>query len=456
MLPVLLLSLLSAPRVPPDATVATYVSSVDALQPLLPFFRAAGAHSRILRPESWAADAHPLLDLNLLDPEALAQSGIDGRQGLTRAQLGDAQLACVQVKDPARYREACDARLRRMGEVFERQENGVTVRGSMDPLGRVLVAWAMSGKQSCAINGRGRSIDALTGELGRLLTRPGGGGGVALAAKMPGPLQLIVPSGKAPGALTLSARELTLQADARVKNSGGPKLANGGPSPFARLSAPGIGVVRARLPPNELSGLTARLARELPGDWVLTPLAKALTPHLSGSVAAAFSHVRVVAGLRTKEARFFALKQVWLAEVTDVAAVAAALEKVDPAKLRFSHGTLTLSLHGSTLMLANDADVAASVLGALGEAGGTQAHGVELQVDPRAAARAMQQVPLMEALQTPELAVFIAASAELGPLLMASRRLGGWVDSQPGALHTARLTWELEPPPTPADAGVAP
>ena len=83
MLPtVLLLTVLSAPRAPAGATVVSYVPRIDAMTPLLPFFRAAGSRSNVLRPDAWASDAHALIGLNLLDADALERSGIDGTQSL--------------------------------------------------------------------------------------------------------------------------------------------------------------------------------------------------------------------------------------------------------------------------------------------------------------------------------------------------------------------------------------
>jgi hypothetical protein len=60
-------------------------------------------------------------------------------------------------------------------------------------------------------------------------------------------------------------------------------------------------------------------------------------------------------------------------------------------------------------------------------------------------ARALAQVPLLEAVQTAELAGLVAASAELGPLLLASDSVAGWLESTGPGAHRGQLTWALSP-----------
>lgn len=435
---------LAAPKAPAQAEYFSYAPKVDGVTQLVPFFSAAGTRSLLLRPDTWAADAHALINVNLLDADALARSGIDGSAGLTRTQLGDAVVSCVTVKDVEAYRAACDAKVKRMGEVFQRVENGITINGSMDPLGRVLVAWAMKGRESCAINGHGRSIDAQLPALAKLLTQPTKGPGVTMAAKQPGALQLVVPSGRTHGVVSLTGNGLTLTADARLKGAQLANFAGGGESPLARFAPAGMAVVRARLAKDGLDALVQQVVRGFPQGATLAPLAQRVTPYLTGNVAAFASHARVTTGLRTKEARFFALKMALVAEVSDVAAVEAVLATLDPKSLVSREGTLSVGLHGNFLVVANDADVRAKSIAAIASAAGKQAHGAEFVIDPRLVARGLQQVPLLEAVQSAELAGLVAAGSELGPLLLASTRIGGWVDSSTGAMHLGRLTWELD------------
>lgn len=439
-----LITLLAAPKVPPGAEFVSYVPKLDGAEQLLPFFEAAGTRSTLLRPDTWAADAHPLINVNLLDREALARSGIDGTAALSRSQIGDAVLSCVTVKDVETYRRACDAKLARMGEVFQKTEGGVTVHGSRDPLGRVLVAYALLGRESCAIAGHGRSIDAQLPALMKMLTKPSTGPGLTMAAKVPGALQFIVPTGNTHGVVALTGKGLTLQADAKLKGTHMATFAGAGDSPLGKFSTPGMAVIRARVAKSEMPNIVERVVRTFPGGTALLPVARAIAPQLTGNTAALASHVRVTTGLRTKEARFFALRAAFIAEVLDAAAVQSELDKLDPKTLVTREGTLLVSMHGNFLVVANDVEVKTRAIAALANAAGKQAHGVEYVVDPRLVARGLQQVPLLEAVQSAELAGLVAAGSELGPLLLASERISGWVDSTGASQHTARLTWELE------------
>ena len=104
------------------------------------------------------------------------------------------------------------------------------------------------------------------------------------------------------------------------------------------------------------------------------------------------------------------------------------------------------------LIVSNDPEVRARALTALKNAAGKQLHGVEFEVDPKLVAKGLQQVPLLEAVQTPELAGLVAAGTELGPLLLASERVSGWLDSASG-VHTSQLVWRLEAAKFAPDAG---
>ncbi len=451
---VLLLAVLSAPRAPSGATVVSYAPRLDAMTPLLPFFRAAGSRSNVLRPDAWAADAHALIGLNLLDADALERSGIDGTQGLTRSQVGDALITCVTLRDVKRYREACDEKLQRQGELVVRKEGGYVFQTSQDPLGRVLGAYVVSGKESCAINGHGRSIDKQLLPLAKLLSTTASGAGFALASKLPAPLQVVVPEGATPGVLALNASGLTLQADLKLKNTRVTRFAGAGDSPLARFSATGLGVIHARVAKSELPAVVTQLVREFPGAASLTPVAKEVAPLLTGNTAVLLSHVKVSGGLKSKEARFFALRFALVAEATEVEAVKAALAKLDARSLIFPSGTLTVTSSDRFVVIANDDDVRQRAVAALSSASGKQAHGLDFSFDPKLVARALQQIPLWEAVQSAELAGFVAASAELGPLLLSSTKLNGWVDSLAGAVLAGRLNWELDSSVFPS--GVAP
>lgn len=448
-----LISVLLAPRAPPGAEVVAYVPKLADAAQLLPFFTAAGSRSVLLRPDSWRSESHPLIDVDVMSRESLALAGIDSGGSLTSSRLGEASIACVTVSDVDAYRKAADAKLARLGEVFEKVEGGVSVYASRDPLGRVLAAYVLHGKDSCAITGHGRSVEPQFPLMSKLVTKAAAGPGVTMAAKMPGVVQLIAPAGSTPGVLALNAKGLALTVDGKAKGLPLAQLAGAGASPLGTFSASGMAVFRARVAKAQVPSMVEAAVRQFPGASTLLPLAREAAPYFTGNAAVLLSHAKVSAGLRTREARFFALKGALLAEVNDVPAVAALLTKLDPKALAFREGTISVTLEGSLLVVSNDAEVRARAVAALASAAGKQAHGVEFEVDPRLVARGLQQVPLLEAVQAPELAGLVAAGTELGPLLLASQKVTGFLDSPAAGVHSARIVWQLDPAKFTPDAG---
>lgn len=450
----LLISVLTAPRAPADAEVVVLVPKLDQSTQLLPFFTAAGSRSPLLRPEAWRSSAHPLIDVDLTSKEALALVGIDSASSLTASRLGDASITCVTVSQVDTYRKAADAKLARLGEVFEKVEGGVSVYASRDPLGRVLAAYVLHGKESCAISGHGRSVETQFPLLSKMVRTTAAGPGFALAAKLPGVVQLIGPSGAKHGVVSLNAKDLTLTADATTRGLPLAQLAGAGASPLGAFSVPGMAVLRARVAKTQVPSMVEQAVRQFPGSSTLLPLAREAAGYFTGNAAVLISHAKVTTGLRTREARFFAVRSALIAEVTDPVAVEAMIIRLDPKALVFREGTLTVSLVGSLLVVANDAEVRSRAVAALATAAGKQAHGVEFEVDPKLVARGLQQVPLLEAVQAPELAGLVAAGTELGPLLLASEKVRGFIDSAAGGQHSSRLVWQLDAAKFATDAGV--
>lgn len=452
--PLLVISVLAAPRAPAEAEVVAYLPKLEQVSQLMPFLSAAGSKSALLRPEAWRSDMHPLLDLDVASRESFLAAGLDPAGSLTSSRIGDFSFSCVSLSNVETFRKAADPKLARLGQVFEKLEGGVAIYGSRDPVGRVLAAYSVAGKESCAVIGHGLSVEKQLPALAKATSKPAAGPGFTLAGKAPGALQLIDPQGTPHGAVSLSAKELTLTADGRAKGAGFMALAGAGASPFGVFSAAGLSVVRARAAKAQLPDLIELVLRHLPGSAALGPVAREVTPALTGNTALLVSHARVTTGLRTREARFFALRFALLAEVSDAEAVTAALAKLDPKALAFREGTLSLALEGTTLVLSNDAEVKAKALAALPKAAGKQAHGLEFEVEPKLVARALQQVPLLEAVQAPELAGLVAVSSELGPLLLASERVQGFLDSTGANQHAGRVTWRLDAAKFTPDAGV--
>jgi hypothetical protein len=117
-------------------------------------------------------------------------------------------------------------------------------------------------------------------------------------------------------------------------------------------------------------------------------------------------------------------------------------------------GQLTVEVLGDTLLLANEPGARAGLVAALATAAGSQAHALEVVLEPPRLAGGLAQVPLLEAVRTPELAGLVAASAELGPLLLASSAASLWLDPVGKAGHAGQARWVLDPARFPVDGGV--
>ena len=196
--------------------------------------------------------------------------------------------------------------------------------------------------------------------------------------------------------------------------------------------------------------VVSQLSHRLPGGAELSRAGALLAPLLTGNAALLVGHVKVTTGLRSSAARFFAVRFALVAETSDPAAAKAVLEGLEAKALTQREGTLDVAVVGSTVILSNDEPVKQKALAALGSAAGKQAHGVELAGTPARIASALNQVPLLEAVQAPELAGLVAAGTELGPLLLASEPFTGWLDSA-GGVARGQLVWKLDPSKLRAD-----
>lgn len=445
---------LSAPRAPAGAELVTYVPKLDAVDQVMPFFTAAGTRSVILRPGAWKGEAHPLLSVDVTSRDSLSGAGIDPAGALTLSKVGDRVVSCVSLSDAALYSKLCDEKLARLGTPFTQQEGGATVKASRDPLNRVLAAYVVQGKESCAISGNGLTVEKQLGALAKTLTKPATGAGFTLASQLRGVGTFVVPGGAQSGAVAVAGKGLALTLDGRSKGLPVAQLAGPGTSPYAAFAPDGMLVVRARFAKSQMPMVLDEVARRIPGGGALGSAAKLLAPMLTGNVALFVSHVKVTSGLRSNEARFFALRLAMLAEAEDAAAAKALVEGVDPASLAARGGKLELGASGATIFLSNDPSVKDAALGALASAAGKQAHAAEATMDPKLLARGLAQVPLLEAVQAPELAGLVAAATELGPLLLASEKVNGWLDlgTAPGQ-HRGQLTWTLDAAKFATDAG---
>ena len=468
---VLLLSLLllAAPRAgtargPSDAEAAFYIPKLEDVALAGPFLDIAGEKSGLLRREGWRDDVHPLLRVDVTRKDSLQEAGLDPLGAATLSLKGDQSISCVTLSDAKKYEAACGERLKTLGVPWRRDVDGVAVVGAKDSLGRVLAGYVLKGKESCAIGGGGRTIEKALLELGKLLGKAPTGAMWKTAQALPG--QVVVVSQYA--VVGLKAAGLTMTTE--FKSSGRPpavKLAGAGSSPYAGAAPDALLWSRLRIEPSQValvlaqvSGLLGRLCPAC-DRAALTDTATALAPALTGNALVVVQQVKVKGTLRTFSGRFFAAQMAVLAEAADPKAAREALEnlaRVTGAKalesgegfsLLLREGEVKLGVRGAHVYLSNDGAVLEAALRAVPGAAGKQAHGVELGVDPERLARALSQVPLADVLAVPELAALLAASAEGGPLLLASEKLTGYADTDVAAAVRGQLVWTLKKPVAP-------
>ncbi len=448
----------AGPRGLPNAEVVLFSPKLSEVSTLLPFFTRAGQGSVMLAPASWREQAHPLLAFDLTRPESATALGISVTDSLSRSTRGPVEVACHSLSDVKVFEAAARSRLERLGAVFRTELKGVITLGARDGLNRVQAAALIKGRDSCSVSATGQSVEKLLPEVTTVLTgKPLAGPVVKAIGQLPAP-QYVMQPGSVDGfsVLALSTKGDTLSLDATAKGLPLSALQGPGPSPFAALTVPGaVLTLRMRLAKEQLPRLIEQLAPTIPGGKALLPAALALAPTLTGNVAVVLHRVKVTSGLRTAPARFFAVRAVLLAETSDPGQAKAAADAIDPQRLAVREGRLEVGVQGAVAVLSTDGDARKDTLAALATASGTQPHGASFDVDPARLAQALAAVPLLEVVQTPELAPLLIVSTELGPLLSLTERVRGWVDSAGPGLHRAQLTWSLARA-QPGDAGVPP
>ena len=451
----------AAPKGLADADLITWAPKAGDVSSLLPFFARAGQGSVMVSPASWRESVHPLLEFDVTRPESISAVGIAVNEGLSLSVRGPVSVGCHGVSDGAAFEAACRRRLERFGTIFKSEAAGVVTLGARDGLNRVQAAVLIKGKEACAISASGQTIEKLLPEVLKQLGKPLSGPHVKAAAELPATQYFLFPERPAAAnarfkgwaTLALAAKADTLTIDAKSKGAPISTLQGAGPSPFAALQVPGVATLKLRLAKDQLPGVFEQLFPSFPGGRTLTPVAKELAPHLTGNVAVVFSRVKVTSGLRSPTARFFAARFVVLAETDDPKSAQTLIESIDPKALAFKEGTLSAGLTRSIVMLSNDVEVKDSVVAALGKSTGAQKHGAELDVDPKALAKALAAVPLLEIVQSPELSGVLIAATELGPLLQMTNHVRGWLDSTSATTQRAQFSWALDAERAAPDAG---
>ena len=177
---------------------------------------------------------------------------------------------------------------------------------------------------------------------------------------------------------------------------------------------------------------------------------------MTGNSLVYVQQVKVAGSLRTLGARFFAHKGAVLAETSDPKAARASLENLarikgakatdDGFSLALREGELRIGVRDTHVYLSDDAVALQALFKALPTSAGKQPHGAEFAVDPERVARALGQVPVVDVLAVPELAVLLGVSAEAGPLLLASQKMTGYADTDASGALRGQMVWSLKKP----------
>lgn len=447
--PVFALILIAAaalPRALPDAEAVTFVPRLDAVPGSLPFLNAAGSRVALLRPSSWREFTHPILRFDLTSVDSLTAAGIDATGALTLSRRGDLEVACVSVSDVKVYETACETKLKSLGVVSRANDSGAVVVSTKDQLNRVLLAYAIKGKVSCAAQSHGLTLQKVLPELAKLVssTKPPVGTGFKTAAELPGIASLIRPNGAHAGAVSLTTHGFSATLAGQVKgfvSSLAPKVAA---SPFAKAAPQGLGVLRLQLAQAHLTEAIDSFLGQTPGGVRIRGLAQLIAPLMTGNVLVFVHRVEVKERLTTDAGRFHALKLAILVETTDGAAARTLLDSARPIS------GVQVGAAGSLAFLANDEAALTQALAAVvPSSAATQTHALELLVDPALVAKGIAQVPLLDAIQNPALAGLLAFGTELGPLLGATEAVTAWLDPAAHEAHRGQLTWLLRSEPTP-------
>lgn len=474
MVPGLLLAAMVAaspqPRASSRAEPAVYVPRLDRLSGLAAFLERAGSHSSLLRPSAWTRQFHPFLPVNPTSAESLSSAGLDPRGAATVSVVGESVIACASVRDAKVFTALADRRLAELGTVQRSVVRGVTRVLASEP-GSKAAGYALTANQECSVSGR-EPLGPLLDEAARLASRPAAG-----PLKNLGTLSGSVHAASRQGTISLEGKAGELRVRGRLSGAGMPRLGGGGESPYGRMASSGLLFVRAHVATSSLQQAASVLAAQVAGACracdrrALFDLAAALANHLTGHVLLRVDRALPGGPLRTPGDRYFALKHVYVAELShpeEVDRLLGRLLKLKQARktkagytLAGAGGRIEVGRRGRHLYLGNDSTAIRTTLAALPDGPGKVAHGLDFAADSPRLARTLGQVSLLDALEVPELAALFAAAIELGPLLAATRRMSGWADGAPGGAHRFFVVWSLgaarsSPPaarPPPGSAG---
>lgn len=443
-----------APRALPHASMAVYVPRLDKLSDVAAWMERAGAHSVLLRPDTWKGEFHPFLAVDPMRGDSLASVGMDPAGAATVSYLGNVRLSCTALKDAKRFAEKAQERLKTLGEPYSAKVDGATIVGAK-VLDRVLAGYALKGNEACSAATQGESASQALEQAAKLLSKPSSGGVWKAVSSLPGAAFALTPY----GAAGLWAKGDALTAQGRATHLVLPKLAGAGPSPYGGMTPSGMLFARARLHSSEAASLARAVAAQLftvcPScdRPLLEALAQALGRELTGNVVMRADSVKVRGMLKAPAGRFFAVKQAYAAEVVDGERARHLLEKLEQWPMARPSGSgFALSVDGGVvhvgvkdkhLYIGNDTAAVQALLDAIPPSPAKMAHGAELWVEPKLVAKGLSQVSLLDVVASQELAGLFAAATELGPLLAASERITAWADSTADGAHLWQAVWKL-------------
>jgi hypothetical protein len=452
-----------APRALSSADTLVHIPRLDALGGLSTFLERAGREAALLRPAAWYAELHPFLSLDPRHPETLSAAGIDPAGPLTLSLGNTGRVSCSRLADPKAFLARAASALGAEGREVKPTTSGglTTVSVPRDMGGHA--GYALKGSEVCAFSsvssgfvddGSGKALLKQASQLVSRAARPD-----ARLSAVPGLLYLIIPGQKLVMGVGASGTELRLEG-----SSAGlplPAFQAAGPSPYGAMKPDGLLFSRAHVAPASVShavgNVSSRIQQvcpECPSTQV-DALTRAVARNLTGHTLLRVEEVKVTGSLRTPEARFFAPRQALAAELTDPAAVKAALAPLakfpgataleDGHALAVKGGTLLVRLSGRHLVVGNDEAATQALLATLPSQGAKRERAVDFTLDPKRVSRGLAQVSLMDVMKDKKLAGLFAIAVELGPLLGKSEHITGWLDSAPGNTHRFSLTWTLPP-----------
>jgi hypothetical protein len=456
-----------APRAATASETIVHIPRLDALQGLTTFLERAGQHAALMRPAVWFAELHPLLSLDPRQPDTLTSAGLDPAGALTVSVRRGGRISCTRLKDPKAFQEQAAARLASLGSkapVKPGTSGGVTtVSLPLESGGRA--GYALKGQEACAFHTVGGDLveageeKLLLKEASRLVGKAPRAD--ARLTQVSGALYVLLPGHGTVVGLDGDGTQLRLEGTATALPL--PPFQASGTSPYGTMKPEGLLFSRVRVAPagvaQAVGSVRASLQQVCPScpPAEVATLARAVAERLTGHVLLVVDSVKSRPNLRSPEGRFFAPRQALAAEVTDAAAMKAALAPLarfpgaqvleDGYALEVKGGTVLLRQKGRHLLVGNDEAVTRSLAQALLPEGGKQPHAVDFTVDPKRLARGLNQVSLMDVVNDQQLAGLFAIGLELGPLLAQSERISGWLDSASGGAHRFSSTWTLPASP---------